>query len=1591
MDVIKTESEIDSLAMQSETMNEGKRKQPQVVGKFLEEIVNDIKIEPPDVISDLVFNIKCEENKDFRTSSIVNNENEEESWNWDAVKKEFMSDMIEKNEDVTETPLQSYCHEDMKIHKSDLCDSSIDSFSITKDAESDNENCSLPDDTSSIHDLNVEFSNKSFNKLFPNQKQHKRKDSEVKSFTCSVCGKSFGKRYNLQAHEAIHRDDRPFKCDTCEKSFRKFHLLQRHESTHTSDKPFKCQICEKNFARLEYLRKHEAIHTDEKHFKCSSCDKRFRQRHHLLVHELTHKDEKPLKCDICGKGFGNPHFFRLHNLTHSDGKPFKCPLLNALSYAAKVAHYFCDVKDQNQQLSSLYRSLGYGTTSFDGEIIAISECLRNLLCHINKFRNADSKAAILSIVSKHTPSSQTAEITKMLSQLISLNKRIVFQWIPSHCGILGNENADALAKKGSTATYRPVTKSTYYSVKRFIKSTYLDFNKQNLITQSQGKKWNSLHQNPQLIPDLPRKSSVAAFRLATGHDCLAKHLHRIGIYQSPNCPLCNSNQEMDSEHLKICASVASHDNIFEKYWSARGQMTLLCPLSNALSYAAKVAHYFCDVKDQNQQLSSQPHHPSVEVNNHPTRIKAINMNGIKVEPSDLNYADLLELKREENEDSSFQDVKCEIEEDSWIVGAVEEESTSDVMEKDDDLTQFFIVNVMSMEYNKSGVVSTEHAGARVSYPRKTQCTMVLSIAASSYGDDDDDDDDDDILLRLMQSRHNDDRIQEGEDFSARNLKKHKHTNLNAKSFKCSVCGKIFGEQSNLKMHEQSHKGRKPYKFLMDIIKTECDVNSMSPKSKDTFKIETEIDPLILKNEEANEGQLSIEGKFLEINEKDIKMEPSDLNHDIKCEENEDVSSFPVLKFELEVSGGLPCDFVGLNCYTSPQVSLRSILDSITATAGLMKDTVGYDTAIYATHRNINIASNHLQEALNIICLASNHLQEALNIICPWIENWRIALNYNKCEAMIFTLCRPANPPCINLSTNVIPWKPKDEAVKYLGVHLDRRLSWKHHINNELKLAYSRLAKLYPLLNKKSSLKLQNCMLLYTSLLRPLLLYACPVWGGAAISEIKHIQSFQNKVLRISLNSPWFVRNNQLHRETESWDLNAMNEEPMSDVVEEDDCAGIAMQPHCEDIAKTEETDACEMYEDHCNTRQHTQADVELSDDNQDNSSILKNLKLEICAKDPTDPEVFEEHRHSELGMKSYKCNICEKSLTRRYNLQIHLSTHSNDKPHKCDSCDKSFRSLQHLREHKFTHTEERPYNCNTCEKSFAQYSSLRKHTLIHAAITPFSCNICNRSFAQHNNLLRHKSIHKSGMTFECKICKKSFGRRHHLQDHELTHTEQKPFKCSFCEKSFAIHGNLRRHESTHKSTGKCFSCDVCHKTFARIEYLRQHMSTHSVDKRFKCGICDRSFARIQHLRQHEATHSREKPYKCNSCTDSFRNLTQLRKHSVTHTGEDPLKCNICEKTFSRFYYLEAHSQTHTVMKGLEQDGITDTVVFQQDGTPPHFALIVREYLNEHFPNTWTGRDSPRFWSSRSPDLMPLDFFAWGFMNSKVYRLQVDTL
>ncbi|GFY00639.1 hypothetical protein TNCV_2140331 [Trichonephila clavipes] len=44
----------------------------------------------------------------------------------------------------------------------------------------------------------------------------------------------------------------------------------------------------------------------------------------------------------------------------------------------------------------------------------------------------------------------------------------------------------------------------------------------------------------------PRRKAVVEFRLATGHDCLLKHFHRIHVAQAPFCTFCDIWEDIDA-------------------------------------------------------------------------------------------------------------------------------------------------------------------------------------------------------------------------------------------------------------------------------------------------------------------------------------------------------------------------------------------------------------------------------------------------------------------------------------------------------------------------------------------------------------------------------------------------------------------------------------------------------------------------------------------------------------------------------------------------------------------------------------------------------------------------------------------------------------------------------------------------------------------------------------------------------------------------------------------------------------------------------------------------------------------------------------
>ncbi|GBO08300.1 hypothetical protein AVEN_171614-1 [Araneus ventricosus] len=66
-------------------------------------------------------------------------------------------------------------------------------------------------------------------------------------------------------------------------------------------------------------------------------------------------------------------------------------------------------------------------------------------------------------------------------------------------------------------------------------------------------------------------------------------------------------------------------------------------------------------------------------------------------------------------------------------------------------------------------------------------------------------------------------------------------------------------------------------------------------------------------------------------------------------------------------------------------------------------------------------------------------------------------------------------------------------------------------------------------------------------------------------------------------------------------------------------------------------------------------------------------------------------------------------------------------------------------------------------------------------------------------------------------------------------------------------------------------------------------------------------------------------------------------------------------------------------------------IFQQDGAPPHYGNIVREFLDKTFPQRWIGSGAVMALPPLSPDITPLDFYVWGYVKQHVYSERINDI
>lgn len=182
---------------------------------------------------------------------------------------------------------------------------------------------------------------------------------------------------------------------------------------------------------------------------------------------------------------------------------------------------------------------------------------------------------------------------------------------------------------------------------------------------------------------------------------------------------------------------------------------------------------------------------------------------------------------------------------------------------------------------------------------------------------------------------------------------------------------------------------------------------------------------------------------------------------------------------------------------------------------LNKDTIATfadDTAI------LSVGNSHEE--------ATQKLQSSLDQIYNWTKKWRIKLNETKSAHVDFTNKRTQHHP-VRINDVQIPY---ENTAKYLGITLDAKLRWKAHVKKkrqELELKYK---KMQWLLGRQSKLSIQNKILLYNQILKPVWSYGSQLWGCASESNIQIIQRFQNKVLRNIVDAPWYIRGSDIHKD-----------------------------------------------------------------------------------------------------------------------------------------------------------------------------------------------------------------------------------------------------------------------------------------------------------------------------------------------------------------------------------------------------------------------------------------------------------------------------
>ena len=139
------------------------------------------------------------------------------------------------------------------------------------------------------------------------------------------------------------------------------------------------------------------------------------------------------------------------------------------------------------------------------------------------------------------------------------------------------------------------------------------------------------------------------------------------------------------------------------------------------------------------------------------------------------------------------------------------------------------------------------------------------------------------------------------------------------------------------------------------------------------------------------------------------------------------------------------------------------------------------------------------------------LQEDLDHLQEWERDWQMSFNPDKCEHIRITLKKKIVQSTYKIHGQVLKETTK---AKYLGVNIDKNLSWNSHIDMLTKRANQTISFLQTNLSScPKDIKEAS----YNTLVRPQVEYASTVWDPSTKDGIKQVEAVPRRAARFCKN------------------------------------------------------------------------------------------------------------------------------------------------------------------------------------------------------------------------------------------------------------------------------------------------------------------------------------------------------------------------------------------------------------------------------------------------------------------------------------------